>query len=82
MWGERSGGKEAHSLVYDIVGIHTIRHCLGNLWYPSLCACQHHLSKGWDEESRSQRVRECPASWDLGGDERGSGQPREGEASP
>lgn len=29
MWGVRSGGKQAHSLVYDIVGIHTIRHYLG-----------------------------------------------------
>lgn len=29
MWGVRSGGKQARSLVYDIVGIHTIRHYLG-----------------------------------------------------
>lgn len=57
MWGVRSGGKQARSLVYDIVGILPYHQALsGDLWDPSLCACQHHLSKGGDEDSRSQRV--------------------------
>lgn len=60
--GDRNleGRKPLLSLVCDLLGIHTIRHCPGTSG-TLVCACLPHVSKGGDKDSRSQRVGGVPS---------------------